>query len=75
MLIYKQRFVLRGGGGGAELRIALVFLWPDNGFCLIIKSALDKDLFLLASDEAQDKLIKLHSKSEYLEIGIVKNNT
>ena len=43
--------------GGAELRIALGFLGSDTGFCLIITSTFDKDLFLPAFDEAQDKAI------------------
>ena len=42
-------------GGGAKLRIVLVFLGPDTGFCLIFTSTLDKGLFLPSFDEAQDK--------------------
>jgi len=44
-------------GGGGELRIALVFLGPDFGFCLIFTRTLDKPLFLPVFDKAQDKAL------------------
>ena len=56
MSIDEQTFVL---GGGAELRIVLVFLGPVTGFCLIFISRLDKLLFLPSFDEAQDKVIQI----------------
>ena len=52
---------------GEELNseLLLLFLGPDDGFCLIDTSTLNKDLFLSAFDEAQDKTIQIHSKSEF----------
>lgn len=65
-LSFACQLISKGSCEGAELGVALVFLGPDTGFCLIFTSTLEEDLFLPTFDEAQDKPIQIvSSKTEF----------